>query len=302
MTTAPPSPRIGLIVVNYRSHDVIEQNLADLIDPPFPLTVVVVDNFSTEEEASAVASMCRRRGWEPVSADTNRGFGSGVNLGVARALSVGCSVFVLLNPDATLTVADLGSLSQRVATDRELVLSPRVVRPDGARWFDGGVVSVLEGTTRTSPGADSSAEGGWLTGACMALHADLWTRIGGFDDRYFLYWEDVDLSWRITEAGGRLAVARDLSAVHSVGGTQSTDGKSSIYVYYNCRNRLYFARDHLTQAQQRSWALSSIRYARSVLLRGGRRALARHPFGLISAAVRGTVAGLLALRRQPERG
>ena len=44
----------------------------------------------------------------------------------------------------------------------------------------------------------------WLTGASLAMSITLWEQVGGFDERYFLYWEDVDLSWRILQAGGEL--------------------------------------------------------------------------------------------------
>jgi len=84
----------------------------------------------------------------------------------------------------------------------------------------------------------------WLSGACFAMHRDLWTTVAGFDDDYFLYWEDVDLSYRVVKAGGRLAVRQDLVAVHDVGGTQhdvTQRAKSSTYYYYSCRNRLVFA-------------------------------------------------------------
>jgi len=127
------------------------------------------------------------------------------------------------------------------------------------------------------------------------VHHDLWRTLGGFDARYFLYWEDVDLSWRARRAGADLAVVKDVTVFHDVGGTQKhgQDGsaKSPVYVYYNCRNRLVFAAQHLGRLDRTRWLLTSPRYAWAVLQRGGRRALARSPLRLIWAAVGGTVAG-----------
>lgn len=296
------TPRLGLVTVNYGSRELIAQNFVGLTNAAFPLSIVVVDNFSSAEESRALAELCDGQGWSLVALEKNAGFGVGMNVGVAQAKALGCTEFVMLNPDARITDDVLESLADRIRADRGLLLSPRVVKPDGGRWFDGGIVAIREGSTRTSMGSDSSAEGGWLSGACLAVHDDLWTSVGGFDDRYFLYWEDVDLSWRVVSAGGRLAVASDLEVVHSVGGTQPGQGKSSTYVFYNCRNRLLFARTHLTEKQARAWVRSSVRYAYVVLLRGGRRALLKHPFTLISAAIRGTIAGGRRSSASPGRG
>lgn len=296
------TPPIGVVTVNYGSHRLLVDNFSALADAPFPLIVVVVDNFSTTAESRAVAELCAREGWTLVALESNVGFGAGVNAGVAAARSMGCDEFVIVNPDARISQAVIASLAARVRADNGLVVSPRIVKPDGGRWFDGGTVALDQGSTRTAPGSDSSAPRGWLSGACLAIHHSMWAAVGGFDDGYFLYWEDVDLSWRVVAAGGRLAVDSELEVVHSVGGTQQDEGKSPTYVFYNCRNRLIFARSHLSAACARSWVRSSPRYAREVLLRGGRRALVRDAVRMVSAAVRGTVAGFLWRSAAPERG
>ena len=121
--------------------------------------------------------------------------------------------------------------------------------------------------------------------------------LGGFDDAFFLYWEDVDLSWRCREAGGRICVRNDLSIVHSVGGSQQETGKSPSYVYYNCRNRMVFAAKHLRRRTVLAWLVRSPGYAWRVVQRGGRRALIRRPLSLPWAALRGTAAGSIAALR-----
>ena len=63
------------------------------------------------------------------------------------------------------------------------------------------------------------------------MHADLWRAVGGFDEDYFLYWEDVDLSLRLLRAGAALEVRHDLEVVHDVGATSHdrAEGKSAVY-------------------------------------------------------------------------
>lgn len=316
-SAASPDRSWAVVVVNYGSHALLEENLAGT-----RAHVVVVDNFSDAAERAAVHALGEREGWEVLTPMTNLGFGAGVNLAVAHARSTGADAVVLLNPDAHADDDVLRALVEHCRREPLTMLSPRVLRPDGSVWFAGGQVLVDKGWTITT-GADSSADGGWLSGACLALHSDLWDRVGGFDPDYFLYWEDVDLSWRVAQAGGHLLVRGDLEVVHSVGGTQARReppggaaaqipgptgsfpfvsdvghaGKSSTYLSFNCRNRLIFAAKHLGRRDFLKWAIRSPAYARRVLLRGGRRALVRHPIGSVAAVVSGTVRGLTAAQR-----
>ena len=293
--------RTGIVIVNYGSHRLIDANFTALSAALPSTRIVVVDNFSSEREAAAIEELCRVRAWELVRRP-NIGFGAGMNAGVAAARTLGCDVFVLINPDATASAETVTALAERASADRNALLCPVITDGNGGHWFSGGDVLVSAGRTTTRPGTRSDSATGWLTGACLAFHSELWDRIGGFDDDYFLYWEDVDLSWRCTRAGGRLHVCDDLTVTHDVGGTQTQTGKSPIYCYYNCRNRLLFAAKHLDRSAQRSWSLTSFSYAKQVVYRGGRRAFARAPWRVSWAAFTGTMAGLAALARNRVSG
>jgi N-acetylglucosaminyl-diphospho-decaprenol L-rhamnosyltransferase len=283
-----------IVVVNYGSHELLARNLVPLTEEAL---IVVVDNFRTVDESVAMMRLADDQGWELVVNERNEGFGAAVNSGVARGTALGGHVFILVNPDLELTADALRHLHARSLADPLTMVSPVVVRPDGSRWFDGATVLVDRGRTSTAVGSNSAAPNGWLSGACLVVHADMWEKVGGFDDEYFLYWEDVDLSWRWVEAGGRLIVDEAVTVVHDVGGTQGGQGKSTTYVYYNCRNRMLFATRHLDRRAVRSWLRGSAAYANRVVMRGGRRALTRRPVGLLWAAVRGSVAGTaMALR------
>lgn len=283
--------RTALIMVNFSSHELIEANFGGGRTGP-TITVVVVDNFTSSEESRAIGLVCDREGWTLIRNPSNLGFGAAMNIGVRRAHVVGCTAVVLINPDASISPKCLGGLIERVSADPSAVISPRIVLPDGRPWFVGGEVLVEEGRTTTRAGSDSAGPFGWVSGACLIVTIELFTAFEGFDEDYFLYWEDVDLSWRAVAAGGHLIVADDLTVVHSVGGTQAGAGKSPLYVYYNCRNRLIFARKHLTESETRRWRASSVAYARAVMLRGGRRAFLRNPVRLTLAGISGTLAGL----------
>ena len=288
----------ALVIVSYGSSALLAENLAAW----GPATtrgwfVVVVDNFSSAAERARITALAADRGWVLVAPDANLGFGDGCAAGVRAAQDAAGalpSAVVLLNPDARISPAHADALATRVEEDPGVVLVPQMVRGDGAPAFTSAHLDARTGLP-TAPSPDATA---WVTGACLALAGEAWRRLGGFSSDYFLYWEDVDLAWRWQRLGGRVAVAADLRCVHDAGGTQraggSTGAKSSLYYYYNCRNRLVFARRHLPARDRVRWALYAPRYARAVVLRGGRRQLLR-PWRCVLPAARGTVRGLAAL-------
>lgn len=246
--------------------------------------------------------MADRHNWQVVLPTTNLGFGAGMNAGVARARSCGARYFLLLNPDATIDRGSLQVLRERVADDNMMLVAPVVERPDGSVEFDGVEVRLSDGSMRSARSPRRSVEGAgepWLTGACLLVAEELWARVGGFAEDYFLYWEDVDLSRRARLVGARLEVERAARAVHDEGGTQrraQARAKSSTYYYYNTRNRLLYAAHHLPVTGQRRWLLTAPAAARAILLRGGRRQFLRHPVGPLRAVWRGTWHGMRLMR------
>lgn len=283
--------RAAVVVVNYGSSRLLAENLPALSEVA-GLAVVVVDNLSTAGERTAVGALADEHGWTLVALPGNPGFGAAVNAGVARAREEGAEQLVLLNPDATAAGPVLEALVAAAREDDLALVCPLVEDATGAVWFAGGELDLADGATRTRGVDVATAAHPWVTGACLAFSAALWDRVGGFDDRYFMYWEDIDLSSRVLAAGGRVVVRRDLRAVHQVGGTQEGEGKSGLYCRYNCRNRLLYAALHVPDPQLRRWLRGAPRYAARVVQRGGRRALARRPVVPLWSALRGTAEGI----------
>jgi N-acetylglucosaminyl-diphospho-decaprenol L-rhamnosyltransferase len=287
------APRLGIVVVNYGSSRLLEENLAAIDRHALPgSVVVVVDSRSTASERQAVLALADRHGWLADTPHTNVGFGGGVNRGVSRAMAAGCTAFLLLNPDVTIDAAAIEVLVAASAADPLTVLSPRLNRPDGSPWFTGARLDRRTGLTRYRPDGRPDGPDRWLSGACLLVPRPCWELVGGFDDRYFLYWEDIDLSQRVLERGGDLRVVDDVTAVHAVRGTQGSDGMSTTYCRYMCRNRLLFATAHVAPRDRLRWLAFAPRYARRILLGDGRAALVGRP-SLVAASVAGTAAGVV---------
>ncbi|TFC69749.1 glycosyltransferase family 2 protein [Cryobacterium sp. TMS1-20-1] len=306
--TYPNFPSLAVVVVNFGSSLLLKQNLQPMSRSAPSVQIVVVDNFTDAAEQARMAVLAAQEGWQLVLSPTNVGFGGGMNLGVARAQHNGRTHFLLLNPDAAIAADQLVRLLD-VSTAHPLTLvSPRILRPDGRVWFDGSDLYLDDGrvrATRRRRDFVSARVTPWLSGACLLISEELWRRVGGFSDDYFLYWEDVEFSHRVLQVGGAVTVCADANATHDPGGTQSGvheragQAKSYSYYYYNVRNRLVYAARNMAPGDRRRWRRHSLEAAWEVVTRGGRRQLLTSLLPLLAAA-RGLRDGL-AYRPAPDQ-
>lgn len=295
MTThLTPGSKVAIVVVNYGAPDLLEANLARMSTGD--AVVHVVDNFSTQQHRLEVKKLCQRYRWIGHYPDGNLGFGTGCNLAAEAAIEHGSRLILLLNPDATIDTSSRELLQEVVAAEPLCLAAPVVYTPDDQVWSAGVDLHVASGSMQSWAKRTDPPEGDvipWLTGTCLMLSAELWSRVGGFDPDYFLYWEDTDLSAKVQAAGGTLRLVEEARAYHEEGSTHGDAddrAKSSIYYYYNVRNRMIFARKHLSAQQRRRWARTAVPEAYRILLRGGRRQF-RRPMRTIWPALRGLVDG-----------
>ncbi|HUC37231.1 MAG TPA: glycosyltransferase family 2 protein [Acidimicrobiales bacterium] len=183
--------------------------------------VIVVDNASTDGTCDLVSR--DHPEVRLVRGTKRQGFAANCNTG-AR-LATGNTLF-LLNPDGRVRPGAIDLLVERLDSDDSIgIVGPRLVYPDGslqpsARRFPTVGATVIRRTPlrwllRSSrhesrhlmldrPGVHTATEPyrvDWLLGAALAISSDLYTRLGGMDEGYRLYCEDIDLCWRTWEAG-----------------------------------------------------------------------------------------------------
>lgn len=290
----PDESTLAIIVVNYGSSALLDRNLVATSRALPDAAVYVVDNRTTAEEARLVGELAEREGWIALPQRGNLGFGGGVNRGVEAARADGRTRYLLLNPDASIGAESTHLLLEEVDVADSVVAAPLVEDGAGRVWSAGHVLDLHDGATHgrawaeRHPDADTRR---WLTGAALMINDAAWTSVDGFDEEYFLYWEDVDFSLRIEDAGGRLVLVEQAKAVHDEGGTQGIGdpdmhAKSPLYYYYNIRNRMLLAQKLFDRETVRRWDAGSVSAAREVLLRGGRRQLLR-PWRPLRAVWRG---------------
>jgi GT2 family glycosyltransferase len=237
------SPRVAVVIVAYRSRDDVLQALAHLERQTAPpARTIVVENDGGDDTAAAVRAAFPAV--EVIEAGKNLGFAAGNNR--AFALCGDCEWIALLNPDAFPERAWLAALHE--AARRSPAYSFF-----GSRLLDAGDPTRLDGTGdayhvsgfawrrdhgRAVDEVDEGEREVFAPCAAAAMYRrDALEAVGGFDERYFCYFEDVDLAFRLRLAGHRCLSVPSSVVRHR--GSASTGRESPFTLYYSHRNLVW---------------------------------------------------------------
>lgn len=294
-------PRLAVVIVNYNSSLLLERCIASLPRKAVT-TIVVVDNHSTVEQVALLRVIAQRDvRVDLVEVIENRGFGAGVNIGVARLAPAPDDLFVVLNPDTVIHPGALEVIGTHLARNDCDIVSPTIVSGDPEQprvWYRGGWIDYRRGSAVHCDYGRAHNQGGgmrradFVTGACLAMTGAAWKTLGGFREDLFLYWEDTDLSIRAAAAGLRMAVQLDASIWHAEGGSEAGPGRSRHYFYYMQCNRLRILAPHVGVGALLFWPGGP--EALRLLGRALRERTER--WSKLWAGVRGIVAGLAQVR------
>ncbi|GAC1331553.1 MAG: glycosyltransferase family 2 protein [Candidatus Dormibacteria bacterium] len=206
--------RVSVLVVTHNSAGTLDRVLRPIAGR---VQVVVVDNASTDNSVEVAA---RYAGVEVVRSKVNLGFGRGTNLAAARARG---EFLLTLNPDCIAPPASIETLAERLASDPNPgFVGPRILKESGepdraclrgdpdplgallhfsrvARLFPDS--PGLNRYNLVHAGYDREQELLNGTGACLLVRASAFRQVGGFDERFFMYGEDLDLCRSLRQAG-----------------------------------------------------------------------------------------------------
>jgi hypothetical protein len=217
------------VIVTHNSADDLRDQVASRATIEAFDRVVVVDNASIDDSCEIASDA----GLEVVSLKANRGLAAAINVGVGRTQG---PTFALLNPDVRATSTEaFQRLEEALAEDGVGAVAPALVLPDGslqdsARWiptpFD-LVVRRLSHNDRGAVRATAPVDVEWTTAACLVVRRKAFEAAGGFDESYFLYFEDVDFCVRLRAAGFRVRYDPRVRLLHRYGAESRGSVRSS---------------------------------------------------------------------------
>lgn len=257
--------RTCAITVNYKGAKDTAACIESLQQSSAPVSIVVVDNTPDDPELGEALSPYE--GIKLIRANKNLGFGGGNNLGFEWALSqISCEFIFIFNNDALVQPDTIAKLEAAMDSHAEFgIVAPRIVYRDhpDLLWYGGGEVDWLRGAAITpgilgpcdAPLALEERKVSFASGCAMLVRRELMNQLGGFDERFFMYEEDVELCLRTHELGWKIHYLPSALVLHVVqassrgeqgfvGMLSPLNKNLSFYVYHLVRNRLINMRLH----------------------------------------------------------
>ncbi|WP_396266544.1 glycosyltransferase [Gordonia sp. p3-SID1431] len=249
MTVSGPPPSdpalpvvlVSVIIVNYCSGEMVADAVAAL-EMCDRTEVLVVDNASTDGSMAILEGMNSNA--HLIYNTQNLGFAKAVNIGARHASG---RFLCLLNPDTDISGESLLALTELIDADKNLgVVAPLICHPSGIRVLEAGwepdvwrllmhvsglsrfanISRIFRGFhARRSQVGNDFLSLDWVSGALLVTRADTWKALGGLDERWFMYTEDIEFCRRVRKLGQKVGIAGWVLAHHSVG---SSVNKSAI--------------------------------------------------------------------------
>src|SRR3989344_1529292 len=223
---------LSIIILNYKSRGLLKECLRGIMwaRPQLSLGIIVVDNASGD----GTPEMVRREFPDVrlIESDRNRGYAGGNNLGIRAATG---RYAMIMNPDIIVNEGSLEGLVAHLDAHPEIgLIAPKLTNPDrslqyscyrfptlGIPFYRRTPIGRLPFARRAEAhylmtDADRSAplEVDWLLGGAVVARREALERVGLLDERFFLYFDDVDWSRRVWEAGWKVVYLPSVSMVH----------------------------------------------------------------------------------------
>jgi hypothetical protein len=246
-------PLVSIVIVNFNGGEVIIDCLKSIFlhCSTVPFEVIVVDNASTDQSPDRIT-----QAFPPVlllPQSSNLGFGTANNVGVGHAQG---EYLFLLNSDVVLTADILPPLLAKLNQDPRIgIVGPRLLNPDGSFQLSvsreigllGEFLTLQQVWRYRNPASrdalaqiydhDQAVE--IVVGAAMVMRRSLFNQVGGFDENFFMYFEESDLCKRIRDLGHTILYTPEVSVVH-LGGYSVAQSAGPMAQEYRRSQRYYY--------------------------------------------------------------
>ncbi len=227
------NPSVAILIVNYNGASFIMKAVESALAQRYDglVEIVVVDNASTDDSITLLRTI---PGIRLLENDANRGYGAGVNFALP---SITADYIAFLNPDAQALPAWLASMIPFMV-ERKIEIASSIISAGSETYFASGRYFAALGVSVDSPKVRDEVD--WVTGCALVASRAALELLGGFDDGFFLYYEDVDLCLRARQRGLSLKVLREalVDHPHSGGSANALGRRRKLEIFYHSRGRL----------------------------------------------------------------
>ncbi len=227
--------------------------LNSLLAQDTAIKLLLVDNGSTDNSLELIHSACPSV--EVIETGSNLGFAGGFNVGIRHSLAQGADYVLIINNDTLADRSMVKHLLANISSDVGAV-SPAIFYADEPEriWAVGSnfnplLLELTDQHGRDKPAPTIPSERDFLTACALLVKREAFTKVGLFDERFFMYYEDKDFSLRMRQEGYRLMVVPRARLWHK--GSSSTGGaESPAERYYMALSSGRYFRKHMRGVQK----------------------------------------------------
>lgn len=224
---------VSIILVNYNGLEDTIECIKSIYNSTYKeYRIIIIDNDSEED----AAVLNEYQNVKYIKLESNKGFGVANNIGTKIAVDLGTDYLLYLNNDTVIDRHLIEKLVNRTNDNTITTCAMYYYSNPNELWYGGGEVSYSRGTFRHK-GYMKEKHITFVTGCCFMTTEECYHRIGLFDDKYFMYYEDSDYSLKAINNGYTLLYVPDAKLWHKVGRTANK--YNGMKTYYLTRNRLY---------------------------------------------------------------
>jgi GT2 family glycosyltransferase len=222
---------LSIIIVCYKGWERLSkclESLASFTGKDFSIEVIVVDNNSGDGKIDEFEKKYLQ--FRFIRNSINGGYANGCNLGAAEARS---NHLLILNPDTIAKESEIGKLLKEAKVNPGyFIISCRQVRENGKESnatgsFPGLFKSEARSRSRQKKTDENISYPDWVSGSVMMMQKEIFEKLGGLDEDFWMYYEDVDLCRRARDLDGEIVFYNNITIEHNHGGSSRINLKTT---------------------------------------------------------------------------
>ncbi|MDZ7935915.1 MAG: glycosyltransferase family 2 protein [Emticicia sp.] len=235
--------KVAVVILNYNGQKFLEKFLPSVVDNNDGYEIIVADNASTDNSIDFLRS--NYPNLKTIQLSSNQGFAGGYNSALQE---IKAEYYVLLNSDVEVSKNWVNPIIDLMKNDASIAAcQPKIRSYHQKTHFEyagaaGGYIDwlgypfcrgrIFDSYEQDFGQYDDTKEVFWATGACMFVRAEVFRQLGGFDAHFFAHMEEIDLCWRMKNAGHKIMYSSVSTVYHVGGGTLHKSNPRKTFLNY----------------------------------------------------------------------